>query len=98
MVAILEGDQPKVLTNSSGARLTPSVVGFTDSGERLERLPAPDAPVAALAFGLFGDRSDSRLASCDVLTARQHPQHRVVEEAVADLAAPYVLFQPISAP
>ncbi|UCG15255.1 MAG: molecular chaperone DnaK [Phycisphaerales bacterium] len=35
VVAILEGDQPKVLTNSNGARLTPSVVGFTDSGERL---------------------------------------------------------------
>ncbi len=35
VVAILEGDQPKVLTNSSGSRLTPSVVGFTDSGERL---------------------------------------------------------------
>jgi molecular chaperone DnaK len=35
VVALLEGDQPKVLTNSNGSRLTPSVVGFTDSGERL---------------------------------------------------------------
>ncbi len=35
VVAIVEGGQPKVLTNSNGARLTPSVVGFTDSGERL---------------------------------------------------------------
>jgi molecular chaperone DnaK len=35
VVAVLEGDQAKVLTNAQGARLTPSVVGFTDKGERL---------------------------------------------------------------
>jgi molecular chaperone DnaK len=31
----MEGASPKVLINSSGSRLTPSVVGFTDKGERL---------------------------------------------------------------
>lgn len=35
VVAIMEGDQPKVLTNAQGSRLTPSVVGFTDKGEQL---------------------------------------------------------------
>ena len=35
VVAVMEGDQPKVLTNGQGARLTPSVVGFTDKGEIL---------------------------------------------------------------
>ncbi|MEI7657596.1 MAG: molecular chaperone DnaK [Phycisphaerae bacterium] len=34
-VAIMEGNQPKVLINSSGNRTTPSVVGFTEKGERL---------------------------------------------------------------
>jgi molecular chaperone DnaK len=34
-VAIMEGDQPKVLINSQGSRITPSVVAFTDKGERL---------------------------------------------------------------
>jgi molecular chaperone DnaK len=34
-VAVMEGDEPKVLINSSGNRTTPSVVGFTDKGERL---------------------------------------------------------------
>jgi len=35
VVAILEGNTPKVLINAQGSRLTPSVVGFTDKGERL---------------------------------------------------------------
>ncbi|KAA0217521.1 MAG: molecular chaperone DnaK [Leptolyngbya sp. PLA3] len=35
VVAVMEGDQPKVLINSTGNRTTPSVVGFTDKGERL---------------------------------------------------------------
>jgi molecular chaperone DnaK len=39
-VAVMEGGQPKVLINSSGNRTTPSVVGFTDKGERLVGQPA----------------------------------------------------------
>ncbi len=35
VVAIMEGGQPKVLTNRQGARLTPSVVAITEKGERL---------------------------------------------------------------
>ncbi|OKY76191.1 MAG: molecular chaperone DnaK [Desulfobulbaceae bacterium DB1] len=34
-VAVMEGGEPKVLTNAEGNRTTPSVVAFTDSGERL---------------------------------------------------------------
>jgi molecular chaperone DnaK len=35
VVAIMEGDQPKVLINAQGSRLTPSVVAFTEKGERI---------------------------------------------------------------
>jgi molecular chaperone DnaK len=35
VVAVMEGNEPKVIVNAEGARLTPSVVGFTKSGERL---------------------------------------------------------------
>src|ERR1700758_523623 len=35
VVAVMEGGEPKVLTNSEGSRITPSVVAFTESGERL---------------------------------------------------------------
>ena len=34
-VAIMEGGDPKVIDNSEGNRTTPSIVAFTDSGERL---------------------------------------------------------------
>ena len=34
-VAIMEGGDPKVLNNAEGGRTTPSVVAFTDKGERL---------------------------------------------------------------
>jgi len=35
VVAIMEGKEPKVLTNAEGSRITPSMVAITDSGERL---------------------------------------------------------------
>jgi molecular chaperone DnaK len=34
-VAVMEGGEPTVLENAEGGRTTPSVVAFTDSGERL---------------------------------------------------------------
>ncbi|MDD4903914.1 MAG: molecular chaperone DnaK [Candidatus Bipolaricaulis sp.] len=34
-VAVLEGGAPEIITNSEGERITPSVVAFTDTGERL---------------------------------------------------------------
>ena len=39
-VSVMEGGQPKVLINASGSRTTPSVVGFTEKGERLVGQPA----------------------------------------------------------
>ena len=35
VVAVMEGGEPVVITNPEGSRLTPSVVAFTKSGERL---------------------------------------------------------------
>lgn len=40
VVAIMEAGQPKVLINAQGARTTPSIVGFTDKGDRLVGQPA----------------------------------------------------------
>src|ERR1700741_191410 len=54
-VAVMEGGDPVVIPNSEGARTTPSVVAFTDSGERLggqiarrQAIPNPTNPVFAI--------------------------------------------------
>jgi molecular chaperone DnaK len=40
VVAVMEGGEPTVITNSEGGRTTPSVVAFTKKGERLVGAPA----------------------------------------------------------
>jgi molecular chaperone DnaK len=39
-VAVMEGKTPKVIENAEGSRTTPSIVAFTDEGERLVGQPA----------------------------------------------------------
>src|ERR671934_447680 len=39
-MAVLEGGEPTVIENAEGARTTPSVVAFTEGGERLVGAPA----------------------------------------------------------
>jgi molecular chaperone DnaK len=39
-VAVMEGKTPKVIENAEGSRTTPSIVAFTDDGERLVGQPA----------------------------------------------------------
>jgi molecular chaperone DnaK len=40
VVAVMEGGDPVVIANAEGARTTPSIVGFTKTGERLVGAPA----------------------------------------------------------
>src|SRR5260370_9230914 len=40
VVAVMEGNEAKAIPNQDGNRLTPSVVAFTDKGERLVGDPA----------------------------------------------------------
>ncbi len=55
VVAVMEAGDPVVIANAEGARTTPSVVGFTKSGERLVGAPAkrqavvnPDRTIASI--------------------------------------------------
>src|SRR5260370_24523654 len=64
-VAVMEGGEPVVIPNSEGSRTTPSMVGFTETGERLvgqiakrQGITNPEATVFAVKR-LIGRKFDS---------------------------------------
>ncbi len=72
VVAIMEGKEAKVLTNSEGGRTTPSMVAFTESGERLvgqvakrQAITNPENTIFAVKR-LIGRKFDSREVQHDV--------------------------------
>jgi molecular chaperone DnaK len=52
-VAVMEGGTPKVIANAEGMNTTPSIVAFTDDGERLVGLPAKRQAVTNPVNTLF---------------------------------------------
>lgn len=72
-VAILDGKEPKVIQNAEGARTTPSVVAFTEKGEKLVGQPAKRQAVTnpqdtffaikRLIGRLFGDKETKDIAA-----------------------------------
>jgi molecular chaperone DnaK len=70
-VAVMEGKDPKVIENAEGARTTPSMVAFTESGERLVGQPAKRQAVTNPEHTLFaikrliGRRHDDPMAKKD---------------------------------
>ena len=60
VVAVMEGDQPTVIVNSDGSRLTSSVVGFRRTGNR--RSPPASLNAAAVPGMDCGTGSPSDLA------------------------------------
>ena len=76
-VAVMEGKDAKVIENSEGARTTPSMVAFADSGERLvgqaakrQAVTNPENTLFAIKR-LIGRRYDDPLAQKDLT-----PLHR----------------------
>jgi molecular chaperone DnaK len=70
-VAVMEGKSPKVIENAEGARTTPSIVAFTDDGERLVGQPAkrqavtnPEKTIFAVKR-LIGRRYDDPMVEKD---------------------------------
>lgn len=71
-VAVMDGSSPKVIENAEGARTTPSIVAFTDEGERLVGQPAkrqavtnPERTFFAIKR-LIGRRFDDPLTKKDM--------------------------------
>ncbi|MCV6547261.1 MAG: molecular chaperone DnaK [Cohaesibacter sp.] len=52
-VSIMDGKEPKVVENAEGARTTPSMIAFTDDGERLAGQPAKRQAVTNPVNTLF---------------------------------------------
>src|SRR5690242_496934 len=70
-VSVLEGKTPKVIENAEGMRTTPSIVAFTDEGERLVGQPAkrqavtnPERTIFAVKR-LIGRRYDDPMVEKD---------------------------------
>src|SRR5258705_4098318 len=70
-VAVMEGKPPKVIENAEGMRTTPSIVAFTDDGERLVGQPAkrqavtnPERTIFAVKR-LIGRRYDDPMVDKD---------------------------------
>src|SRR5437899_7455037 len=70
-VAVMEGKTPKVIENAEGMRTTPSIVAFTDDGERLVGQPAkrqavtnPERTIFAVKR-LIGRRYDDPMVDKD---------------------------------
>ncbi|MEE9557685.1 MAG: Hsp70 family protein, partial [Candidatus Adiutricales bacterium] len=71
-VAIMEGGDPKVITNVEGNRTTPSMVSFNDSGERLigqvakrQAITNPEATIFAVKR-LIGRKFNSNEVQRDI--------------------------------
>lgn len=71
-IAVMEGNTPKIIENSEGARTTPSMVGYTSSGERLvgqaakrQAVTNPENTLFAIKR-LIGRRFDDPLTKKDM--------------------------------
>ena len=71
VVAVMEGKEPKIITNEEGGRLTPSVVAFDDKGEvlvgqiaRRQAITNPENTVFSIKrfMGMKFDEADSEVA------------------------------------
>src|SRR5260221_10172336 len=77
-VAVMEGGEPVVIPNSEGSRTTPSMVGFTEAGERLvgqiakrQAITNPEATVFAVKR-LIGRKFDSEEVRKSISVSSYH--------------------------
>ncbi|HLE40322.1 MAG TPA: Hsp70 family protein, partial [Nitrospirota bacterium] len=85
-VAVMEGGEPVVITNSEGSRTTPSVVAITESGERLvgqiakrQSITNPENTIFSIKR-LMGRKFDSS----EVAEAMKHLPYKIVKAANGD--------------
>jgi molecular chaperone DnaK len=78
-VAVMEGGEPVVITNAEGLRTTPSVVAFTDSGERHVGVVARRQAVANPGNTIFSIKRFMGRKLSEVLDETKRVPYKVVE-------------------
>ena len=85
-LAVVEGQQPKVIENAEGGRTTPSVIGYSDENEVLVGAPAkrqavtnPEKTLYAIKR-LIGRRFDDEATQKDL----KHLPYKVVRAGNGD--------------
>ncbi len=90
-VAVMEGGQPTVISNTEGARTTPSVVAFTKTGERLVGEPAKRQAVTNADKTISSIKrhmgSDYRVAIDDKKYSPQEISAMILQKLKADAEA-----------
>ncbi|HDH33839.1 MAG TPA: molecular chaperone DnaK, partial [Nitrospirae bacterium] len=86
VVAVMQGGEPTVIANQEGTRTTPSVVAFTDKGERLvgqiakrQAITNPENTVFSIKR-LMGRKADSKEAN----EAKQKLPYKIVRASNGD--------------
>src|SRR5665811_1671373 len=77
-MAVLEGGEPTIITNSEGNRTTPSVVGFSKNGERLV------GSVADVRVKIKGDEYSPPESSAMILQKLKRDAEAFLGEEVTD--------------
>lgn len=78
VLAVLEGGEPEVIVNAEGSRLTPSVVAFSKSGERLVGIPAKRQAVINPENTIYSIKRFMGRRYEEVETERQRVPYKVV--------------------
>lgn len=87
-VSIMEGSQPKVIENAEGMRTTPSVVAFTNDGQRLVGVPAKRQAVTNPENTLYATKRliGRRFDDPNVQKDAKHLSFKVVRDKNGDAA------------
>ena len=85
-VAIMDGAQPRVIENAEGARTTPSMVAFSDDGERLVGQPAKRQAVTNAENTIFAVKRliGRRADDAEVTKDKEHVSYKIVDGGNGD--------------
>lgn len=85
-VAIMEGQEPRVIVNAEGHRTTPSVVAFTEDGQKLVGEAAKRQAIANSRNTVYGTKRliGRRFKDAEVQAERQHLPFELCEHTNGD--------------